>query len=88
MAVRDRVVLCTVAVGACASLVGWQVLGRWPALVLLILAIAAASIAYRIEPPRIDLGELPRRLPDVLEGPDPQVGGRGAALAEGEPIDQ
>jgi len=61
MAVRDRVVLAALGGGAVVAAVLWVALSPWAALVAVLLALVVASIAYRVEPPRIDLDGLPAR---------------------------
>lgn len=41
--------------GAVAVLLTWYCIGAWPAMALVLLALVAAAVVYRIEPPRIDL---------------------------------
>jgi hypothetical protein len=55
VAVRDRVVLWVLMVGAVLGLLAWCRLGPWIALVTVLAALLVASVAYRVEPPRIDL---------------------------------
>ncbi|WP_133767522.1 hypothetical protein [Amnibacterium kyonggiense] len=55
MALRDRVVLWALGSGSVLSLLAWHFVHPWAALVVGLLALAVAGIAYRIEKPRIDL---------------------------------
>ena len=55
MVVRDRVVRWVLACGALAALLAWHFVGAWPAMAIVLLTLIGASIAYRIEPPKIDL---------------------------------
>jgi hypothetical protein len=59
VALRDRVVLWVLAGGAGLALLSWHLVGPWAAMVVLVLALVAAAVAYRIEPPRIDLNGSP-----------------------------
>ena len=56
---RDRVVLWVLGCGALAALAAWHVIGPWPAIVLVALAVMGAALVYRIEPPTIDLDGTP-----------------------------
>jgi len=55
VAVRDRVVLWVLTSGAAIGLLAWWRLGPWVALLTVLAALLAASVAYRVEPSRIDL---------------------------------
>jgi hypothetical protein len=50
---RDRVVLVIVVGGVLAVLAVARLAGAWPALVLGLLVVVAAGVAYRVEPPRL-----------------------------------
>ena len=55
MAVRDRVVRWALGLGAVLALSAWHFVGPWASLVLVVLALGVAAVAYRIEAPRIDV---------------------------------
>ena len=59
MALRDRIVLSALGGGALVALVLWLRVSPWPAMVVVLLAVVVAAVAYRLEPPRIDLDGLP-----------------------------
>jgi hypothetical protein len=68
VAVRDRVVLWVLLVGGAVALLTWRSVGPWPAAVLGVAALLVASVAYRIEPPRSDLGGEPPTF-ETVAGP-------------------
>jgi hypothetical protein len=78
VAVRDRVALWALAGGALAAVAAWRLVGPWPAMVVGVLAVLVACMAYRVEASRIDLDHLP--LDDE--------GSRGPASASAAEIDQ
>ena len=55
MGVRDRIVIALLISGAVISVALWGAGAPWAALVIVLLALGAAAVAYRIEAPRIDL---------------------------------
>jgi hypothetical protein len=89
--VRDRVVRWVLCGGAVLALLTWHLLGPWPAMILVVLAVVAAAVTYRIEPPRIDLDGTPW----LTDPADPAETAEAEAEAEAEdaetrtqPIDQ
>jgi hypothetical protein len=76
VATRNRVALWALCSGALLAIATWQLVGRWPALIVGIVAVLAASVAYRIEPPRMPLQD------DEAAGVRPSLG------AAERPIDQ
>ena len=75
---RDRVVLWVLGAGALIALTVWLRIGPWPAMVVGLVALLLASVAYRIEPPRID-----------LDGPLPPLDAHARVLAaDQETVDQ
>ncbi|MBW4042243.1 MAG: hypothetical protein HIU86_08970 [Acidobacteria bacterium] len=57
MTERDRVVLRVLATGFLAGMLTWRGLGPWAALGVGLVALAVASVVYRVESPRIDLDD-------------------------------
>ncbi len=52
---RDRVVVWALTSGAGIGLLAWCRLGPWIGLLPVLAALLVASVAYRVEPSRIDL---------------------------------
>jgi hypothetical protein len=65
VAVRDRVVLWVLAGGGIAAFLCWRLLGPWPGLILILVTVLVAAVAYRIEAPRIDLHGSPTWVDDA-----------------------
>jgi hypothetical protein len=80
VAVRDRVVLWVLGCGGIAAFLAWRLIGPWPGLVLILLAVVVAAVAYRIEAPRIDLHGSPTWVDDAA--------GDAQADSRSETIDQ
>jgi hypothetical protein len=55
VAARDRVVRWSLASGVLLAVLAWHFVGPWASLASLLLALATAAVAYRIEAPRIDV---------------------------------
>ena len=52
MAVRDRIAIGVIAAGALLALACWHTSARWASAVVLVVAVVAASVVYRMRTPR------------------------------------
>lgn len=63
MAVRDRLVAVVLAIGVLAGLAGWQALSPWVGIVVMVAALVAGCVIYRVD--RGDEDDLERRDDEV-----------------------